>query len=70
MFFKDILEMSTQSESYKSFAKFISEKRFLSNQDAINAVDGYFESLDTDHFKHGIELLEKRWTKCVELGGY
>ena len=35
----------------------------------MNVVDGYSESLDTDHLKHGIKLLEKRWTKCVELDG-
>lgn len=49
--------------------RFLSGKRFSSNQEAIDAVDGYFASLDSDHYKHGIELLEKRWTKCVELDG-
>ncbi|UYV76021.1 SNX21 [Cordylochernes scorpioides] len=37
--------------------KFVSGKRFVSNEEVDRAVDEYFNSL----------ILEKRWTKCVEV---
>ena len=30
---------------------------------------GNFMDLSEYYFKTGIELLEKRWTKCIEVGG-
>jgi len=34
-----------------------------------SAVDGYFEELDGSHYKQGIEAIEHRWEKCIELQG-
>lgn len=30
-------------------------------------VNEYFEDLPELHLRDGIQLLEKRWTKCIEL---
>lgn len=49
--------------------KFLAGKRFASNEDVISAVNGYFSSLPKVHFKNGIETLQKRWAKCIELKG-
>ena len=54
---------------FPDLKKFLSGKRYASNQEAIDAVNSYFSSLEEDYFRHGIELLEKRWTKCIELEG-
>lgn len=29
--------------------------------------DGYFEEQDNSNYKKGIELIEHRWKKCIEL---
>jgi len=44
-------------------------KRFTSNDEAIAAVNGYFANLPESHFNGGIELLEKRWNKCIKVSG-
>lgn len=48
---------------------FLAGTKFHSNEEAICAVNAYFEGLEENHFREGIEKLEKRWTKCVELRG-
>ncbi|EYB85943.1 hypothetical protein Y032_0287g1428 [Ancylostoma ceylanicum] len=48
---------------------FLAGRKFQSIQEVIEAVDGYFEDLEECHFRQGIEKLEKRWTKCIELRG-
>ena len=42
---------------------------FPSNDEVIQAVDGYFEELDKSTFEVGITPLEKRWLKRIELSG-
>lgn len=42
-------------------------KPFGSNEELTVAIDGYFADLPESYFKDGIHLLEKRWTKCIEL---
>lgn len=32
-----------------------------------SAVDGYFEKLGDSHFRQGIETIENRWGKCIEV---
>lgn len=49
--------------------KLCSWKKCWSNEVVIRAVNGYFEVLPQSHFRDGIQLLEKRWTKYVELKG-
>lgn len=48
---------------------FLSGKKFNSNEDVIQEVNAYFEDLEETHFREGIEKLQKRWGKCVELRG-
>jgi len=48
---------------------FLAGKRFGSNEEAIEAINNYFEDLEEIHFQEGIRNLEKRWEKCVELRG-
>jgi len=48
---------------------FLTGKRFTSNDGAIAAVNGYFADLQESYFNDGIELLKKRWNKCVEVSG-
>lgn len=54
---------------FRNLKQFLRGKRFSSNAEAIAAVNQYFADLPETHFRHGIELLEKNWTKCVELLG-
>ena len=54
---------------FPNLKSFLAGKRFRSNEEVIDAVDGYFEDLEESHFQAGIEKLEKRWTKCIELRG-
>ena len=42
-------------------------KRFSSDQEVFAAVDEYFKGFETAYFLEGIEKLEERWTKCVEI---
>ena len=35
----------------------------------MSAVNGYFEEQDSSYYKKGIELIEHRWEKCIELKG-
>ncbi|EFN87997.1 Histone-lysine N-methyltransferase SETMAR, partial [Harpegnathos saltator] len=54
---------------FPNLKKFLAGKRFTSNDEAIAAEDGYFADLPESHFTTGIELLEKRWNKCIEAPG-
>lgn len=44
-------------------------QRYHSNAEVIGATEGYFAGKDKSFFKKGIEMLEKRWTKCITLSG-
>jgi len=46
---------------------FLAGQRFPSNQEAIAAVEGYFEDLTKNHYRDGIMALEHRWNKCIRL---
>lgn len=54
---------------FPNLKKFLAGKRFTSNEDAITVVNHYFEGLEENYFNQGIELLDKRWTKCIEVSG-
>lgn len=54
---------------FTNLKKFLAGKHFTSNEDAIAAVDEYFADLPESYFNDGIELLEKRWSKCIEVSG-
>jgi histone-lysine N-methyltransferase SETMAR len=46
---------------------FLAGQRFLSNKEAITAVEGYFADLTKNHYRDGIMVLEHRWNKCISL---
>ncbi|XP_015432649.1 PREDICTED: histone-lysine N-methyltransferase SETMAR-like [Dufourea novaeangliae] len=49
---------------------FLAGKRYQTNEEAMEAVNEYFGDLEESHFRRvGVEKLEKRWTKCIELRG-
>ena len=54
------------------FPKLKSELRgrhFRSDDDVIHAVEAYLQAQDASFFQEGIAMLERRWTKCVEVRG-
>ena len=54
---------------FPNLKKWLGEKRFYSNDEIISQTNTYFEDLEKSYFLEGIQKLEKRWTKCVELKG-
>ena len=48
---------------------FLAGRRFSPNQEAIAAVEGYFEDLTKNHYREGIMALEHRWNKRSSLKG-
>ncbi|KAL1454589.1 hypothetical protein WDU94_010809 [Cyamophila willieti] len=54
---------------FPNLKKWLGGKKFASNTDLIEAVNGYFEGLDQSSYAAGINRLEHRWTKCIELKG-
>ena len=49
--------------------KWLGGKKFANNEEVESAVNGYFEELEVSHYKQGIEAIEHRWEKCIELNG-
>ena len=47
----------------------IGVKRYSTDDDVMEAVEGYFGSLSKTVFWEGINKLQYRWEKCVRLGG-
>ena len=47
----------------------LQEKRFGSNEEVILDTEAYFKAKDKSFYKKGIELLEKHWNQCINLGG-
>lgn len=54
---------------FPNLKKYLRGKRFSSNDEAIACVNEYFEGLPEKHFRDGINKLENRWKKCIELRG-
>ncbi|EFN75682.1 hypothetical protein EAI_16949, partial [Harpegnathos saltator] len=46
--------------------QWLAGKRFYSNEVKLET-NAYFEGLDTEHYKTGIEMLADRYTKCITL---
>ena len=61
--------VSDSENLFPNLKKFVTGKRFSLNEEIMAAVEGYFTDLSEYYFKTGIELLEKHWTKCIEVGG-
>ena len=47
----------------------IGGKRYSTDDDVMEAVEGYFGSLSKAVIWEGINKLQYRWEKCVKLGG-
>ena len=47
--------------------KFLRGKHFSSNEEFIAVVEEYFAGLAESHFHAGINKLEDRWIKCIDL---
>ncbi|CEF71287.1 Hypothetical protein SRAE_X000061400 [Strongyloides ratti] len=45
---------------FSRFEKVLSGKQFLSIEELPKTVDGYFEGLEENHFKEGVEAMESR----------
>lgn len=54
---------------FPNLKKWLAGRKFSTNTEVINAVDGFFADLDKDFYKNGISALENRWTKCVDRNG-
>lgn len=54
---------------FPNLKKWLGGKRFSNNEEVESAVEGYFEEIDGSHYKQGIEAIEHRWQKCIELQG-
>ncbi|EFN75620.1 Histone-lysine N-methyltransferase SETMAR, partial [Harpegnathos saltator] len=54
---------------FRNLKQFLRRKRFLSNEEAIAAVEAYFADLPETHFRDEIKLLESHWAKCIEVNG-
>jgi histone-lysine N-methyltransferase SETMAR len=48
---------------------FLAGQRFLSNQEVIAAVEGYFQDLKENHYRDRIMALKHRWNKRICLKG-
>lgn len=54
---------------FPNLKRFLRGKRFSTDNEVITAVEGYFEGLPESHFRDGVNELETRWKKCIELKG-
>lgn len=54
---------------FRNLKEFLRGKHFSSNEEATAAVEAYFAELPENHYRHGVELLEERWNKCIEVDG-
>ena len=54
---------------FPNLKKWLGGRRFYSNDEIISQTNTYFEDLEKSYFLEGIQKLEKRWTKCIELKG-
>lgn len=54
---------------FSNLKKWLGGKKFNDNAEVIDAVNGYFEGLDNEHYKNGILAIEHRWEKCIALNG-
>ena len=54
---------------FADLKRMLQEKRFGSNEEVISETEVYFEAKDKLFYKKGIKFLEKKWNKCIILGG-
>lgn len=54
---------------FPNLKRWLGGQKFLTNEDCIAGVNGYFADLDESYFLEGIKKLETRWNKCLALKG-
>ncbi|QQP41991.1 Putative DD34D transposase [Caligus rogercresseyi] len=54
---------------FAELKKVLRGRKFRSDNDVIAETEEYFEGLEKSFFAGGIEKLEKRWNKCIDLKG-
>lgn len=54
---------------FPNFKDWLGGERFANNEEMETAVDDYFAELNDFHYKQGIEVIEHRWEKCIDLRG-
>lgn len=54
---------------FPDLKKHLGGQKFSSNEEVEAAVNQYFTDLPESFFKTGIEALQNRWKKCIELSG-
>lgn len=54
---------------FPNMKKWLGGKRFSSNEEVIAETEAYFSEFDKKYFLEGLQKLEHRWMKCIELKG-
>jgi len=54
---------------FLNMKKFLSKKRYQSDDEVASAVEDYFEGQKETFLKTGIQMLKHHWKKCVDLKG-
>ena len=52
---------------FLNLKKWFASQKFANNKEVESAANGYFEVFDDSSYKQGIEAIEQRWEKCIEL---
>ena len=52
---------------FPNLEKGIGGQKFANNEEVESAANSYFGELNDSHYKQGIEAIEHRWEKCIEL---
>lgn len=56
---------------FKMLKPYLKGRIFSTDIELISVVNSYFEGQSSAYYRKGLEMLEQRWTKCVQLqGGY
>lgn len=54
---------------FPNLKKWLTGKKCYSSDELREAVTGYFNGLEREYFSEGIQTIENRWNKCIELNG-
>ncbi|XP_033221437.1 protein GVQW3-like [Belonocnema kinseyi] len=54
---------------FPNLKRWLTGKRFYSNEELIAETEAYFGDLPIEYFSDGINKLENRWTRCIDLKG-
>ena len=44
-------------------------RKFEADEDVMEAVDDFLEEQDAEWYRRGLQKLEQRWTKCIDVRG-